>query len=69
MSVGDLKVDVGDPAAYQQVTSSVRIGDIQASAFGASESGFGRHLNVHGQGQYTLRATLSIGDIVLSSSN
>jgi hypothetical protein len=66
MSAGEMHVQVDDPAQYGRVSSSVRIGDIKASAFGGYKSGFFRHFEFKGQGKYSLNATLGAGDVVLS---
>jgi hypothetical protein len=66
VSAGEIHIQVDDPAQYGRVSSSVRIGDIKASAFGGYKSGFFRHFNFTGQGKYSLHATLGVGDVVFS---
>jgi hypothetical protein len=66
MSAGEIHVQVDDPALYGRVSSSVRVGDIKASAFGGYKSGFWRHFQFKGQGRYSLHATLGVGDVVFS---
>jgi hypothetical protein len=66
MTAGDIHVQVDDPGQYALVSSSVRIGDIEASAFGGYKSGFFRHFRFNGQGKYSLNATLGVGDVVFS---
>ena len=66
MSAGEIHVQVDDPAMYGRVSSSVRIGDIEASPFGGYKSGFFRHFHFNGQGKYSLHATLGVGDVVFS---
>jgi len=68
MSVGEIRIKVDDPSQYGLVTTSVRLGDIEVSAFHGSRSGFWRLFEFNGQGRYSLHATLGIGDVVLSQT-
>ena len=68
MSVGEIHVQVDDPALYAHVSSSVRVGDIKATPFRGSKSGFFRHFDFKGQGTYSLHATLGVGDVVFSQA-
>jgi hypothetical protein len=65
LTAGELHVDVGDPAAYRNVESSVRIGEIDARAFHTEKDGFFRGFSFNGQGKYSLRATVGVGELVL----
>jgi hypothetical protein len=66
LSAGELNVHVGDPEAYRDVRSSVRIGQINAEPFHISKGGFFRGFNSTGQGNYLLRATVGVGEVNLS---
>jgi hypothetical protein len=65
VGVGELHVAVGDPAAYADVRSSVRIGEINAEPFQVSKDGFFRGFKLAGQGQYSLKATVGVGEVTL----
>jgi hypothetical protein len=65
VGVGELRVAVGDPAAYADVRSSVRIGEINAAPFQVNKGGFFRGFKLAGQGQYLLKATVGVGEVAL----
>jgi hypothetical protein len=62
---GDVTIQVGDPNEYATVDASVKVGDIDASAFGGSKSGFFQNFQWSGKGKYRLRARLGAGDLKL----
>jgi hypothetical protein len=66
MTAGELRVDVGDPAKYKDVHSSVRIGEITARPFNVKKEGFFREFSLKGNGTYSLRATVGVGEVVLA---
>ena len=64
---GEIKIGIGSPDEYSSVDASVKIGEIDASAFGGSNSGFLPHFTWSGKGKYTLRADLAAGSLSLRS--
>ena len=62
---GEIKIGIGSPDEYSSVDASVKVGEIDASAFGGSNSGFLPHFTWSGKGKYTLRADLAAGSLVL----
>lgn len=62
---GNVDIVTGDSADYASVDASVKAGDIKAGAFGESQSGLFRRLTWSGKGKYTLRASLTAGDLTL----
>jgi hypothetical protein len=64
---GEIKIGIGNPDEYSSVDASVKIGEIDASAFGGSNSGFLPHFTWSGKGKYTLRANLAAGSLSLRS--
>jgi len=66
LKAGELRVNVGDPAAYRDVSSSVSIGEINAGPFHANKDGFFRSFQHVGQGKYSLRAVVGVGEVNLS---
>jgi hypothetical protein len=67
ISAGELRIHVGDPAAYRDVHSSVRIGEIHADAFHVTKEGFFRNFTQRGTGNYSLSATVGVGEVVLTN--
>lgn len=66
LRVGDLHVDVGDPASYASVQASTRIGDLNQSVFPVSARGWlGKSIAVRGSGTRALTAHVGVGDLVL----
>jgi hypothetical protein len=65
VTAGELRVDVGDPASYGRVRSSVRIGEINAGPFKMNKEGFFRGFDIDGKGPYSLRATVGVGEVTL----
>ncbi|HXZ27176.1 MAG TPA: hypothetical protein VEG08_04150 [Terriglobales bacterium] len=66
--VGDVKLDVSDPAAYGLVDASVHIGDLNASPFGNPKGWLGGKLRTQGTGPYRLHAHVDVGDLNLFAS-
>jgi hypothetical protein len=64
---GEIKIGIGNPDEYSSVDASVKVGEIDASAFGGSNSGFLPHFTWSGKGRYTLRANLAAGSLSLQS--
>jgi hypothetical protein len=64
---GEIKIGIGNPDEYSSVDASVKVGEIDASAFGGSNSGFLPHFTWSGKGKYTLRANLAAGSLSLQS--
>ena len=62
---GEIKIGIGNPDEYSSVDASVKVGEIDASAFGGSNSGFLPHFTWSGKGKYTLRANLAAGSLSL----
>ena len=62
---GDLDIYVGNANDYSRVDASVKVGDLDASAFGASKGGLFRSFHHQGNGKYVLRAHLGAGDLNL----
>jgi hypothetical protein len=66
MTAGELRVNVGDPDSYRDVSSSVSIGEINARAFNVSKDGFFRGFQHLGTGKYSLRANVRVGEVTLT---
>ena len=62
---GEIKIGIGNPDEYSSVDASVKVGAIEASAFGGSSGGFLPHFTWSGKGKYTLRADLAAGSLSL----
>jgi hypothetical protein len=62
---GNLEVSVPDTGEYGSVYASVTAGDLDASAFRTAKSGLFRSFSWQGQGQHSLRARLTAGDLIL----
>jgi hypothetical protein len=56
----------GAPEQDRRVNASVRIGDLTADAFDVRKGGFFRSFEWTGQGEYDLRAHLTVGDLRLT---
>ena len=61
---GEVRLGV-NPSQYRQVNASVRIGELAARAFNVDKGGFFRSFAWTGQGQYDLKAHLTVGEMVL----
>jgi hypothetical protein len=66
LKAGELRIDVGDPAKYRDIHSSVRIGEISAHPFNVRKGGFFRGFDLNGKGTYSLRATVGVGEVTLT---
>jgi len=64
---GEIKIGIGNPDEYSSVDASVKVGEIDAGAFGGSNSGLLPHFTWSGKGKYTLRANLAAGSLSLRS--
>jgi len=62
---GEIKIGIGNPDEYASVDASVKVGEIDASAFGGSQSGLLPQFSWSGKGKYTLRANLAAGSLAL----
>ena len=63
---GEVSIGVGPREQYRYVTASVRIGELKAHAFNVSKDGFFRSFEWTGDGQYDLRAHLTVGELNLA---
>lgn len=66
--VGDVRLDVSDPAAYGLVDASVHIGGLSAAPFGNPKGWLGGKLRAQGTGPYRLHAHVGVGDLNLYAS-
>jgi hypothetical protein len=66
LTAGELRINVGDPENYRDVHSSVRIGEITAKPFNVKKEGFFRGIDFNGKGTYSLRATVTVGEVILA---
>ena len=64
-TAGNVEIGVGPRDDYSSVDASVKVGDINASAFGGSKSGLFPHFTWAGRGKYTLRASVGAGNLTL----
>lgn len=64
-NAGNVDIVTGDSKDYASVDASVRAGDLNAGAFGESQSGLFRSFTWSGKGTYTLRAKLTAGNLTL----
>lgn len=62
---GNVDIVTGDSTDYAKVDASVRAGDLEAGPFGESQSGLFRRFTWSGTGKYTLRASLTAGNLKL----
>jgi hypothetical protein len=66
MWAGDVLIEVGPAEQYKQVEASVRVGDLTMPAFGLGNTGgLFRSRTWSGPGRYTIKATLTAGDLKL----
>jgi hypothetical protein len=66
LNIGKIWVDVADPARVKSVYAEVKIGNVSAQPWHRGQGGFFRTFRAGGQGPYSVRASLDIGDIELS---
>ena len=64
-TAGNVEIGVGPRDDYSSVDASVKVGDINAGAFGGSKSGLFPHFTWSGHGKYTLHANLGAGNLTL----
>jgi len=64
LGVGDIRV-ARENSIYRMVRASTGIGDVSGNGYGESSGWLGKTLKYHGDGQYELRARVSVGDITL----
>jgi hypothetical protein len=64
-NAGNVDIVTGDSSDYASVDASVKAGDLNAGAFGESQSGLFRSFTWSGKGKYTLRARLMAGNLTL----
>jgi hypothetical protein len=66
MWAGDVLIEVGPAEQYKHVEASVRAGDLTMRAFGLENTGgLFRSRTWSGPGRYTIKATLTAGDLKL----
>jgi hypothetical protein len=66
MWAGDVLIEVGAADQYKTVDASVRVGDLTMHAFGLGNTGgLLRSRSWSGPGKYTIKATLTAGDLKL----
>jgi hypothetical protein len=65
LHAGDLKIGVGEPAAYAHVEASVSTGEIDAEPFGQYHGGLFRLFKKSGNGKYKLVAHVGADDLTL----
>lgn len=65
---GQLNINVRRPEDYGVVDASVNIGNIDASAFGATKAGLFRTFHTQGPGKYRLHVHVGEGEIKLVTS-
>jgi hypothetical protein len=66
MWAGDVLIEVGPAEQYKSVEASVRAGDLTMHAFGLGNTGgLFRSRSWSGPGKYTIKATLTAGDLKL----
>lgn len=66
MWAGDVTIEVGSPDQYRNVEASVRVGDLTMLAFGLGNTGgLFRSRSWSGPGRYSIKATLTAGDLKL----
>ncbi|MBI3131114.1 MAG: hypothetical protein HYZ13_07135 [Acidobacteria bacterium] len=63
LQAGELKVKVGDPAAYGPVSASVWAGEVNPGPFGEAREGLFRTFRHQGQGQFSLQAKVKAGEV------
>jgi hypothetical protein len=66
-NAGNVDIVTGDSQDYASVDAAVKAGDLNANAFGESQSGLFRSFTWSGKGKYTLRARLLAGNLTLRS--
>jgi len=64
LSVGDIRV-LDEHPSYRYVNASTSIGDVNGNGYGETSGWLGKTLKYHGEGNYELRAHVSVGDVTL----
>jgi hypothetical protein len=67
LNIGRIEVDVPDASQVKSVNASVRIGEVHASAWRQGRGGFFPSFRAHGKGNYSVDASVDIGQIELSN--
>jgi hypothetical protein len=62
---GNVEISIPNANDYATVEAAVTVGNLDAGPFGTSGSGLSPHLKWSGTGKYTLRASLSAGNLGL----
>jgi hypothetical protein len=62
---GDLTIDLDHPEKYGDVDASVRMGDLNLSAFNVSKGGMWRSWRRNEKGEYRLHVHLGAGDLTV----
>jgi hypothetical protein len=62
---GDIDLEVGQPDAYGSVDASVTAGSLDAPAFRKTAEGLFRSISWRGPGKYTIKVSLTAGDLKL----
>jgi hypothetical protein len=65
MRAGSLELNAVRPQDYAKADFSVRIGDLKAPGFNATQSGFWRSFRTSGPGKYRLHVHVGVGDLTL----
>lgn len=63
LHAGEIKVHVGDTAAYGPVSASVWAGEVRPGPFGEAVEGLFRSFSYEGRGRYCLQAKLKAGEV------
>ena len=69
LHAGEIRIDVGDPAAYRRVRGSVWAGELRAEPFRRRTGGLFRSLDWRGDGEHDLRVRLKAGELRLYSKS
>jgi hypothetical protein len=67
LNIGNLRVEVPDPAQVKSVDASVRLGDLHAAAWHEGHGGFFPSFHAKGAGSHSINASVDIGHIELSN--
>ena len=62
---GNVWIAIPNSSDYGTVDAAVKLGNLNAGAFGDAKSGLSPHLKWAGSGKYTLRASLGAGNLEL----
>jgi hypothetical protein len=63
LHAGELRVEVGDPALYREVSASVWAGELRPGPFGETREGLFRRFHYAGPGRYRLQVRLKAGEV------